>query len=101
MATSRTPSTELGHDDPVAERHAKRDWWNFAIFSIGGVAALGLVVVLFGAYITPHDTVIVSGTIILLLAVVAWILAACIVVANVAKQWLTPRDRKSRGSHLQ
>ena len=100
MATPGTPSTELGHDVAVTKHRAKRDWWNFAIFSIGGVAALGLVVVLFGAYMTPHDTLIVIGTIILLLAVVAWLLAACLVMANIAKQWLTPRDRKSRGPRL-
>lgn len=78
MATPKTPSTELGHDTPVAEQRAKRDWWNFAIFSIGGVAALGLVVVLFGAYLVqPENTgLIVTGTIILILAVIAWIFMA-------------------------
>ena len=63
MATPRTPSTGLGHDPPVAERGAKRDWLHFAIFSIGGVAVLGLVVELFRAYITPLDTLIVGRTI--------------------------------------
>ena len=96
MVTHRTPSTELGHDAPVAESRAKRDWWNFAMFSIGGVAALGLVVVLFGAYLTPNDTAIISGTIIMLIAVIAWILAACFVIIDVVKQWLIIRGKRSR-----
>ena len=100
MATLRTPITELGHGAPVAEHHAKRDWWNFAIFSIGGVAALGLVVVLFGAYITPNDAAIISGTIIMLIAVVAWLLAACFVIVDIVKQWFIIRDKRSRETRL-
>ena len=78
MAAHGTPSTELGHDPPVAESRSKRDWWNFAMFSIGGVAALGLVVVLFGAYLVQPENagLIVAGTIILMLAVIAWIFMA-------------------------
>ena len=97
MATPNTSGSETEHHIPGAATTATRDWWNFAIFSIGGVAALGLVVVLFGAYLTPNDTLIVSGTIIMLLAVIAWILAACYVLVTIAKRWFTPGDKKSRG----
>ena len=100
MAAPRTPSTELEPDAPVAESRAKRDWWNFAIFSIGGVAALGLVVVLFGAYLTPSDTAIISGTIIMLIAVIAWILAVCFVIVDVVKRWFLIRDKRSRETRL-
>ena len=100
MATHGTPSTELGPDTPVAEHRAKRDWWNFAIFSIGGVAALGLVVVLFGAYLTPNDTAIISGTIIMLIAVIAWIFAVCFVIVDVVKRWFVIRDKRSRETRL-
>ena len=100
MAAPRTPSTELEPDAPVMEQHAKRDWWNFAIFSIGGVAAWGLVVVLFGAYLTPSDTAIISGTIIMLIAVIAWILAVCFVIIDVVKQWFLIRDKRSRETRL-
>ena len=100
MATSGTPSTEMGHDAPVAEHRAKRDWWNFAIFSIGGVAALGLVVVLFGAYLIPNNAAIISGTIIMLVAVIAWFFSVCFVIVDVAKQWFVIRGKRSRETRL-
>ena len=100
MSTPKTPSTELGHNAPVTEGRAKRDWWNFAMFSIGGLAALGLVVVLFGAYLTPNDSAIISGTIIMLIAVIAWILAVCFVIVDVVKRWFVIRDKRSRETRL-
>ena len=71
-------------------------WLNFALFSIGGVAAAGLVVVLFGAYLmeTNNDGVIVAGTIILLLAVVAWIFAALIMTGDLIRKLLISRGSK-------
>ncbi len=98
MATPGTPSTELGHDAPVAESRAKRDWWNFAMFSIGGVAALGLVVVLFGAYLVQPENIglIVGGTIVLMLAVIAWIFTAFAMIGISVWQWITVRGKKAR-----
>ena len=100
MATPGTPSTELGHEAPVAESRAKRDWWNFAMFSIGGVAALGLVVVLFGAYLLQSENtgVIVAGTIILMLAVIAWIFAALVMIGNLIWKIIASRGNKPRKS---
>ncbi len=84
MDTPKTSSTELGHDTPVAGQRVKRDWWNFAMFSIGGVAALRLVVVLFGAYLVqPENTrLIVAGTVILILAVIARIFVALTTIGS-------------------
>ena len=100
MATPKTPSTELGRVTPVAEPRAKRDWWNFAMFSIGGVAALGLVVVLSGAYLVQpeHAGLIVAGTIILMLAVIAWIFAALVMIGNLIWKIIASRGNKPRKS---
>lgn len=76
------------------------DWLNFALFSIGGVAAMGLVVILFGAYLMePQNAgVIVSGTIILMIAVIAWIFAGLTMVGNVIWKLITSRGITPRRS---
>ena len=77
---------------------AVSNWLNLALFSIGGVAAIGLVVILFGAYlIEPVNTgVIVAGTIILMLAVIAWIFTALTMVGILVWKLITSRGNKAR-----
>ena len=55
---------------------------------------------LFGAYLmeTNNDGVIVAGTIILLLAVVAWIFAALIMTGDLIRKLLISRGSKPRKS---
>ena len=78
-------------------------WLNFALFSIGGVAAIGLVVILFGAYwMEPENTgVIVAGTIILMLAVITWIFTGLIMVGSLIWRMINSRGNKPRKSPLQ
>ena len=85
---------------PPKENAPAGNWLNLALFSIGGVAAVGLVVVLFGAYlIKPENTgIIVAGAIILLLAVIAWIFTALTMVGLLIWQMITPRGNKRRKS---
>ncbi len=76
------------------------NWLNFVLFSIGGVAAIGLVVILFGAYLIGPDNagVIVAGTIILMLAVIAWIFTGLIMVGNLIWKMITSLGNKPRKS---
>ena len=82
------------------ENAGASNWLNFALFSIGGVAAIGLVVILFGAYLMGKENtgVIVSGTIILMLAVIAWIFTGLIMVGNLIWRIATSRGNKPRKS---
>jgi hypothetical protein len=75
------------------------NWLNLAFLSIGAVAAIGLLVVLFGAYVMRpgNDGVIIAGAIVLLAAVVAWIFVALFMVGHLLRQLVTSRrDKKLR-----
>lgn len=72
---------------PVSEH----DWLIPAVFIIGAFAALGLVVVVFGAYLTPSITTVVIGVVIMLVAATAWIVAALYLIGGILKRLFTPR----------
>ena len=74
------------------------NWLSFALFSIGGVAAIGLVTILFGAYLMEPENagVIVAGTIVLMLSVIAWIVTALAMVGNLIWKMVTSRGNKPR-----
>ncbi len=78
-------------------RSTSSKWLDFALFSIGGVAAAGLVVVLFGAYLIepPSSGVIVVGTIVLLVATIAWIITALVMIGDIIWKLITSRGSKS------
>ncbi len=92
-----------GTVEPKSGGAGSNNWLNFALFSIGGVAAVGLVVILFGAYLMePENTgAIVAGTIILMLAVIAWVFTALIMVGNLIWGMITSRGNESRKSPSQ
>ena len=85
---------------PPKENVPASNWLNLALFSIGGVAAIGLVVILFGAYLIKPENinVIVAGTIILMLAVMAWIFTALLMVGDLIWKMITSRGNKQRKS---
>ena len=92
-----------GETSPVGASAPKRNqavnnWLNLALFSIGGVAAVGLVVILFGAYLMKpvNAGVIVAGTIILMLAVIAWIFTALAMISTLIWKLITSRGNKAR-----
>ena len=72
---------------PVSEH----DWLIPAVFIIGAFAALGLVVVVFGAYLTPSITTVVIGVAIMLVAATAWVIAALYLIGGILKRLFTPR----------
>ena len=98
-ASASGEATPVGAGAPKGDP-AVNNWLNLALFSIGGVAAIGLVVILFGAYLLkPANTgVIVSGAIILMLAIIAWIFAALTMIGNLLWKIINSRGNKPRKS---
>ncbi|MDE0212640.1 MAG: hypothetical protein OXL37_04680 [Chloroflexota bacterium] len=69
----------------AARPHRSFSWLDYAFYVIGGVVGIGFLVVLFGAYLVPNLVVILVGTIIVIVGVVAWILAALLMIAIMLK----------------
>ena len=69
---------------------------NVAMFSIGAVTIIGMLVILFGLYITKPENVaiIFVGTIILLIAVLAWGVVVLIVVGHLIREIVNSRGKK-------
>ena len=69
---------------------------NIAMFSIGAVTIIGMLVILFGLYITKPENVaiIFVGTIILLIAVLAWGVVVLIVVGHLIREIVNSRGKK-------
>ena len=83
----------MGSSQPGA---TTTNWLNFGFLSIGAVAAVGLLLVLFSAYaLKPANVnIIIVGSIILLISVVAWIVAALIMVSYLFRQLMVSRRGK-------
>ncbi len=69
---------------------------NIAMFSIGAVTIIGMLVILFGLYITKPENVaiIFTGAIILLIAVLAWGVVVLIVVGHLIREIVNSRGKK-------
>ena len=92
--TSNARNDRQSANDSVAATPmsaAEHDWLIPAVFSIGAFAALGLVVVAFGAYLTPSITAVVVGVAIMLLAAMAWVIAALYLMVGILKRLFSPR----------
>lgn len=74
------------------------DWLDYAFYAIGGVVGIGFLMVLFGAYLVPNLVVILVGTIIVIVGVVAWIIAALLMIAIMLKS-LFSRGGRTIGPH--
>ncbi|MYC32428.1 MAG: hypothetical protein F4X64_04550 [Chloroflexi bacterium] len=66
-------------------------WFNAAMLAMGTTAAIGFLVALGGAYLAaiPNPGAILAGTIIVLLAAIAWIVAGLFVIISIAVGWFT------------
>ena len=75
-------------------------WFNAVIFSLGGVALFGILVLLFAVYVLDKwvskgwifDAVAVSGALAVVLAGIAWIVVAWVVIWITAKRWWKSRS---------
>ena len=78
------PAERPGHD--AAERASRRKMRRLTLASciIGAVAAVGLLVTLFGAYVVEEDSVVVAGTIIITSAAIAWIVGTVIMAVLIS-----------------
>ena len=78
-------------------------WINFAMFSIGAVAVIGFLVIMFGIYVLEPDSVamVLIGMSILLIATIAWVVVSWIMLGSFILGLLTSRGKKSRKSRLQ
>ena len=88
-------STSSGIGSPQP-RATATNWLNFGFLSIGAVAAIGLLLVLFGAYaVKPENAnIIIAGSIILLISVIAWIVVALVMVIDLFRQLVASRRDK-------
>ena len=99
MATQDASTGDVGNSRPSvndsvaasAEPAAEHDWLIPAVFIIGAFAALGLIVVAFGAYLTSSITTVVVGVAIMLLAAMAWVIAALYLMVGILKRLFSPR----------
>ena len=88
-ATEATvPAVGFDGDAPAAGRARDRLYRLDPVFYIiGAVVGIGFLVALFGTYVMPNPAVILAGTIILVVAVVAWIFAALFMIGVMLKRW--------------
>lgn len=92
VRTESAPSG-IGTSQPGARY---TNWLNFSFLSIGAVGAIGLLLVLFGIYAVKPENVniIIAGSIILLISVVAWIVAASVMITNLFRHLVALRRDK-------
>ena len=86
-----TPGAAKRNPGAIADRRL-----NIAMFSIGAVTITGMLVILFGLYITKPENVaiIFTGVIILLIAVLAWGVVVLIVVGHLIREIVNSRGKK-------
>ena len=86
-----TPGAGKRNPGAIADRRL-----NIAMFSIGAVTIIGMLVILFGLYITKPENVaiIFTGAIILLIAVLAWGVVVLIVVGHLIREIVNSRGKK-------
>ena len=89
LLTDLAQQVDAGGRAPRDEFH----WLNRIFYIIGAIAGIGFLVVLFGAYAVPEiwinqqgTTIVVVGTIVITLAVIAWIAAAVVMISMIIKR---------------
>ena len=71
---------------------------NIAMFSIGAVTIIGMLVILFGIYITKPENVVIIfiGMIFLVIAVLAWGVVALVMIGHLIRGIVISRGKKRR-----
>ena len=98
-----SPGPVAASSDARKSGATENAWINFAMFSIGAVAVIGFLVIMFGIYVLEPDSVamILIGMSILLIATIAWLVAAWVMLGGFILGLFTSRGKKSRKSRLQ
>ena len=86
---------EAGSKPPLLARLTGIGWFNAAMLAMGSIAAIGFLIVLAGAYLTPDASprVVLAGTIIVILVAIAWILTGLFVIGGTIIGWITFRGK--------
>ena len=89
--SATTPGTGKRNPGAIDDRRL-----NIAMFSIGAVAMTGMLAILFGLYITKPENVAVIfiGTIILLIAVLAWGVVVLVMIGHLIRGIVNSRGKK-------
>ena len=86
--TSLKPS-----DKTIGEAtHTKDDrdeWMGIASFVLAGVAVIGLLVVIFGLFLTPSELIILIGACIVTLDGIGWVIVATTMLISIIRRWLS------------
>ena len=103
MSTPDVPTEEmvtvgpLRGDGSTSSRGDAMDWFNTLMLIIGGIAALGFVAVMAGAYLIDNVPAILAGTIVILIAAIIWIIMAGYWMASIIKRRFIRDDKATRG----
>ncbi len=92
-ATSEQFQHEIGHS---FRNPASDSWASLASFVFAGISGLGLLIVVFGVYLTPSDLLILIGAGIMSLAALGWVIVALLMVGIIVKRWLTFSGKSDR-----
>ena len=101
MAAPTIPSDDTGTGGSLAVKpnppvsFTKKEWMDVASFIFTGVAAIGLLIVLFGVFLTPNDLVTLIGALIVTLAAIGWLATAIALLVSIIKLWLTSAGKVS------
>ncbi len=68
---------------------ASDDWASLSSFVLAGICGLGLLVVVFGAYLIRSDALLLIGAGIMCLGAIGWVFVAILMVGIIVKRWLT------------
>ena len=93
MATPNAQNEEIGIDGAPSVKPAAKaspsvdDWMGIASFVLAGIAATGLLVVIFGVLLTPNDLAILIGAGIVILSGIGWAILTSIMLVSTIKRW--------------
>ena len=102
MSTPATRSEEIraggaSSGKPAAPSSTSADdWMGAASFVFAGVAAIGMLVVMFGVFLTANDTAVLAGAIIVSLAGLGWLVVGLMMIFSIGKRWFTFSRKASK-----
>ena len=104
MATPNVQNEEIEIDgapsvNPTVKSSPSADDWMGAIsYLAAGIAAIGLLVVIFGVFLIPNDMTVLIGSIIVSLAAVGWTTAGVAMLASMVRRWSNSSDKARKSA---
>ena len=93
LIASASLQDDIGQTKPMTESSpqdaSSGSWMNLASMSCAGISGIGLLVVLFGVYLTPSDLLIVIGAGIMGMAAMGWVIVALVMIGAIVRGWFT------------